>query len=64
MIPGPDNGPILASWLDEGLPEPSTQVVLFLLMILSLLGRMAGSEPSGLSRNLIGPIFLFSKVMI
>jgi cation/acetate symporter len=39
-------------------------VFLFLLMLLSLLGLMACAEQSGLSRNLIGPIFLFSTVMI
>ena len=39
-------------------------VLLFVLLLLSLLGAMAWAEQSGLSRNLIGPIFLFSTVMI
>ena len=39
-------------------------VLLFLLLLLLLLGAMAWAEHSGLSRNLIGPIFLFSTVMI
>ena len=39
-------------------------VLLFVLLLLALLGAMAWAEQSGLSRNLIGPIFLFSTVMI
>ena len=39
-------------------------VLLFLVLLLLLLGAMAWAEQSGLSRNLIGPIFLFSTVMI
>ena len=39
-------------------------VLLFVLLLLLLLGAMAWAERSGLSRNLIGPIFLFSTVMI
>jgi cation/acetate symporter len=39
-------------------------VLLFVLLLLVLLGSMAWAEQSGLSRNLIGPIFLFSTVMI
>ena len=39
-------------------------VLLFVLLLLCLLGAMAWAEQSGLSRNLIGPIFLFSTVMI
>lgn len=39
-------------------------VLLFVLLLLGLLGGMAWAEQSGLSRNLIGPIFLFSTVMI
>lgn len=39
-------------------------VLLFLLIFLGLLGAVAWAEASGLSRNLIGPIFLFSTVMI
>ena len=39
-------------------------VLLFVLLLLLLLGAMAWAEQSGLSRNLIGPIFLFSTVMI
>ena len=39
-------------------------VLLFVLLLLVLLGAMAWAEQSGLSRNLIGPIFLFSTVMI
>lgn len=39
-------------------------VLLFVLLLLVLLGAMAWAEHSGLSRNLIGPIFLFSTVMI
>ncbi len=39
-------------------------VLLFVLLMLLLLGGMAWAEQAGLSRNLIGPIFLFSTVMI
>lgn len=39
-------------------------VLLFVLLLLLLLAGMAWAEQSGLSRNLIGPIFLFSTVMI
>ena len=39
-------------------------VLLFVLLLLLLLAAMAWAEHSGLSRNLIGPIFLFSTVMI
>ncbi len=39
-------------------------VLLFVVLFLCLLGAMAWAEQSGLSRNLIGPIFLFSTVMI
>ena len=39
-------------------------VLLFVVLLLLLLGGMAWAEQSGLSRNLIGPIFLFSTVMI
>jgi cation/acetate symporter len=39
-------------------------VLIYLLTLLVLLGVMAWAEQWGLSRNLIGPIFLFSTVMI
>jgi cation/acetate symporter len=39
-------------------------VLLFVALLLALLGAMAWAEQAGLSRNLIGPIFLFSTVMI
>ena len=39
-------------------------VLLFVLLLLLLLLAMVWAEQSGLSRNLIGPIFLFSTVMI
>lgn len=39
-------------------------VLLFVLILLVLLGAMTWAEQSGLSRSLIGPIFLFSTVMI
>lgn len=39
-------------------------VLLFVLLLLALLAAMAWAEQSGLSRNLIGPTFLFSTVMI
>ncbi len=54
---------------DEGMPASyrwrlHRNVLLFVLLLLCLLGVMAWAEQSGLSRNLIGPIFLFSTVMI
>jgi cation/acetate symporter len=39
-------------------------VLLFLAVLLSLIGVMGYAEHEGLSRNLIGPIFLFSTVML
>jgi len=39
-------------------------VLLYIAVLLGLLGVMAWAEHAGLSRNLIGPIFLFSTVMI
>ncbi len=39
-------------------------VLLYIGVLLGLLGVMAWAEHAGLSRNLIGPIFLFSTVMI
>lgn len=39
-------------------------VILYVVLLLSLLGVMGWSETQGLSRSLIGPIFLFSTVMI
>ena len=39
-------------------------VLLFIALFVCLLGAMAWAEQSGLSRNLIGPIFLFATVMI
>ena len=39
-------------------------VLIYVLFLLGLIGAMAWAERSGLSRNLIGPIFLFSTVMI
>ena len=39
-------------------------VLLFLALLLSLIGVMGYAEHEGLSRNLIGPIFLFSTVML
>ena len=39
-------------------------VLIYVVFLLSLIGVMAWAERSGLSRNLIGPIFLFSTVMI
>ena len=39
-------------------------VLLFIVLFLGLLGAMAWAEQAGLSRNLIGPIFLFTTVMI
>jgi cation/acetate symporter len=38
--------------------------LIYILILLSLMGAMAWAEQWGLSRNLIGPIFLFSTVMI
>jgi len=39
-------------------------VLIYLGVLLTLIGAMAWAEQWGLSRNLIGPIFLFSTVMI
>ena len=39
-------------------------VLLYIVVLLSLMGALAWAEQAGLSRNLIGPIFLFSTVMI
>ena len=39
-------------------------VLIYVAFLLGLIGAMAWAERSGLSRNLIGPIFLFSTVMI
>lgn len=39
-------------------------VLIYIAILLMLLGAMAWAERWGLSRNLIGPIFLFSTVMI
>jgi cation/acetate symporter len=39
-------------------------VLIFVVLLLFLLGVMGWAENEGLSRNLIGPIFLFSTVMI
>ena len=39
-------------------------VILYVVLLLSLLGVMGWAESQGLSRSLIGPIFLFSTVMI
>lgn len=39
-------------------------VLIYAVLLLFLLGVMAWAEHEGLSRNLIGPIFLFSTVMI
>ncbi len=38
--------------------------LVYIAILLTLLGAMAWAEQVGLSRNLIGPIFLFSTVMI
>lgn len=38
--------------------------LLYVLLLIGLMGAMAWAEQWGLSRNLIGPIFLFSTVMI
>ena len=39
-------------------------VLIYVFFLLSLIGAMAWAESAGLSKNLIGPIFLFSTVMI
>ncbi len=39
-------------------------VLLYIVLLLGLIGLLAWSESRGLSRNLIGPIFLFATVMI
>ena len=39
-------------------------VLIYVVFLLALIGSMAWAERMGLSRNLIGPIFLFSTVMI
>ena len=39
-------------------------VLIYIAILLGLIGVMAWAERWGLSRNLIGPIFLFSTVMI
>jgi len=39
-------------------------VLLYVVFLLALIASMAWAERAGLSRNLIGPIFLFSTVMI
>ena len=39
-------------------------VLMYVAFLLALIGAMAWAERMGLSRNLIGPIFLFSTVMI
>ena len=39
-------------------------VLLYIVLLLSLIGLLAWAESRGLSRNLIGPIFLFATVMI
>jgi cation/acetate symporter len=39
-------------------------VSLYVVLLMCLLGAMGWAEQQGLSRNLIGPIFLFSTVMI
>ena len=39
-------------------------VILYVVVLLCLLGAMGWAEERGLSRSLIGPIFLFSTVMI
>lgn len=54
---------------DSGMPVSyrwrlHRNVLLFTVLFLCLLASMAWAEQSGLSRNLIGPIFLFSTVMI
>jgi cation/acetate symporter len=39
-------------------------VLMFVALLMSLIGLMGWAEHEGLSRNLIGPIFLFSTVML
>ncbi|PIT73413.1 VC_2705 family sodium/solute symporter [Limnohabitans sp. G3-2] len=39
-------------------------VLIYMAILVCLMGAMASAERWGLSRNLIGPIFLFSTVMI
>ena len=39
-------------------------VLIYIAFLCTLIGAMAWAERWGLSRNLIGPIFLFSTVMI
>ena len=39
-------------------------VLIYIVILLGLIGAMTWAERWGLSRNLIGPIFLFSTVMI
>jgi cation/acetate symporter len=39
-------------------------VLIYIVILLGLMGALAWAEQLGLSRNLIGPIFLFSTVMI
>lgn len=39
-------------------------VLIYVVFLLSLIAAMAWAESAGLSKNLIGPIFLFSTVMI
>jgi cation/acetate symporter len=39
-------------------------VLIYIVVLLTLMGSLAWAEQLGLSRNLIGPIFLFSTVMI
>ncbi|WP_100171459.1 VC_2705 family sodium/solute symporter [Limnohabitans sp. 15K] len=39
-------------------------VLIYMAILISLMGAVAWAEQWGLSRNLIGPIFLFSTVMI
>ncbi|WP_297727711.1 VC_2705 family sodium/solute symporter, partial [Limnohabitans sp. Rim8] len=39
-------------------------VLLYIVLLLALLALMAWAERQGLSRNLIGPIFLFTTVMM
>jgi len=54
---------------DSGMPRSyrwrvHRNVLIFVALFMALLGAMAWAEQSGLSRNLIGPIFLFATVMI
>ena len=39
-------------------------VLLFVVLLISLIGAMGWAEHEGLSRSLIGPIFLFTTVML